>query len=277
MVYDFTKYEGCGNDFVFFNCMNKKDDEIDYIISKTTRICDRHFGIGADGVILILPSDTCDFKMRIINNDGSEAEMCGNGIRCFAKAVMDYSLNTKTTFTIETKAGTIIPEVMPDARIKVDMGEPILKGDMIPTTFIKDKVVKEEILVQDKKYNVTCVSMGNPHAVIFVDDHTDIDLVKEGSAIEVAPYFPKKTNVEFIKVVDDENLVMKVWERGTGITLACGTGACASLVASVLNGYVKNTAKVQLDGGTLEITWADDNHIYMTGPARKAFVGNIEL
>lgn len=272
MEFNFTKYQGCGNDFVFIDGYKYKN--IDELIALSPKICDRNFGIGGDGVIFILPSETADFRMRIINNDGSEAEMCGNGIRCFAKAVQDLGLTKANKFTVETGAGIIIPEILEDGRVKVDMGEPVLASEEIPVAGIgSDKVVAEKITVDGREYKVTCVSMGNPHCVIFVDDIKQVDLVGEGSKLEVAKYFPRKINVEFVEVKSPSAMRMRVWERGTGITLACGTGTCASHVAAVLNGLVEKTTTVELDGGKLEVQWADDNHIYMTGPGEKVFTG----
>ena len=270
MKFDFTKWQACGNDFVLVNTFTQKN--IEEIEANVVKICDRHFGVGGDGVIFIMPSDKADFRMRIINNDGSEAEMCGNGIRCFAKAVFGAGLTDKKKFTVETGAGIIVPEIMDDGTVYVDMGEPILEGDAIPVAgFGSDRVVNEDIEVDGDIYKMTCVSMGNPHCVVFVDDIKDIELDKIGPKFEVHGAFPKKTNTEFVQVKDDSHVRMRVWERGAGITLACGTGSCATAVACILNGKTKRQVEVELDGGKLLIKWAEDNHVYMAGPATKVF------
>ncbi len=270
MKFDFTKWQACGNDFVLVNTFTQKN--IEEIEVNVVKICDRHFGVGGDGVIFIMPSDKADFRMRIINNDGSEAEMCGNGIRCFAKAVAGAGLTDKKKFTVETGAGIIVPEIMDDGTVYVDMGEPVLEGDAIPVAgFGSGRVVNEDIEVDGDIYKMTCVSMGNPHCVVFVDDIKDIELDKIGPKFEVHGAFPKKTNTEFVQVKDDSHVRMRVWERGAGITLACGTGSCATAVACILNGKTKRQVEVELDGGKLLIKWAEDNHVYMTGPATKVF------
>lgn len=270
MNFNFTKWQACGNDFVLVNAFNNED--ITEIRDNAQKICDRHFGVGADGVIFILPSDNADFRMQIINSDGSEAEMCGNGIRCFAKCAYELGLTTKKKFTVDTKAGIIIPEIMDDGTVHVDMGEPILNGEQIPVAgFGENHIVNESITVEGNEYKITCVSMGNPHCIVFVDDINSIDLEKIGPKFETHEIFPKKTNTEFVEVKNDGYVRMRVWERGAGITLACGTGSCATLVACVLNEKTQKTAKVELDGGVLTINWADNNHIYMTGPATKVF------
>ncbi len=274
MNFDFTKWQACGNDFVLVNTFDNIDAEkIAEIIKQSPKICDRHFGVGADGVIFILPSTIADFRMQIINSDGSEAEMCGNGIRCFAKCVHEAGLTTKTKFTVETGAGIIIPEIMPDGTVHVDMGEPVLEADKIPVDGFKNNyVIDEDITVDGKTYKMTCVSMGNPHCIVFVDDIKKIDLEKIGPKFETHSVFPKKTNTEFVEIKNDEYVRMRVWERGAGITWACGTGSCATLVACVLNNKTKRKAKIELDGGILTIEWnKESNHIYMTGPATKVF------
>ena len=232
----------------------------------------RGLGVGADGVIFILPSKIADFRMQIINSDGSEAEMCGNGIRCFAKCVKEANLTDKNKFTVETGAGIIVPEIMEDGTVHVDMGEPILEGDKIPVSgFGNNQVVNEDITVDGQTYKMTCVSMGNPHCIVFVDDINSVELEKIGPKFETNPVFPKKTNTEFVEVKNDKYVRMRVWERGAGITWACGTGSCATLVACVLNKRTQRTAQIELDGGILTIQWADNNRIYMTGPATKVF------
>lgn len=277
MNFEFTKWQACGNDFVLVNAFNNNED-ISEIINSAEKICDRHFGVGADGVIFILPSKVADFRMQIINSDGSEAEMCGNGIRCFAKCVVEIGLTEKKKFTVETGAGIIIPEIMNDGTVHVDMGEPILAGEQIPVAgFGQNQVVDEDIIVDGKTYKMTCVSMGNPHCIVFVDDITAVELEKIGPKFETHSIFPKKTNTEFVEVKNDKYVRMRVWERGAGITWACGTGSCATLVACVLNKRTERKAQVELDGGILTIEWsADNNHIYMTGPATKVFTANWE-
>ncbi len=273
MKFDFSKWQACGNDFVLVNVFDAENkQEIEYIEHHVVKICDRHFGVGADGVILILPSKIADFRMRIINNDGSEAEMCGNGIRCFAKAVVEAGLTDKRKFTVETGAGIIVPELQDDGLVVVDMGEPVLEGAKIPVAgFGNDRIINEGIEVDGDSYKMTCVSMGNPHCVVFVDDINKVELEKIGPKFEVHGAFPRKTNTEFVQVKDKNHVRMRVWERGAGITLACGTGSCATAVACILNKKTERNIEVELDGGKLNILWGDDNRIYMTGPATKVF------
>lgn len=274
MSFNFTKWQGCGNDFVLVNAFTEDTSVIEDIRNNAVKICDRHFGVGADGVIFILPSKIADFRMQIINNDGSEAEMCGNGIRCFAKAVREAGLTDKLKFTVETGAGIIIPEIQENGTVRVNMGEPILEGDKIPVAgFGSNKIINEDIVVDGNTYKMTCVSMGNPHCVVFVDDITKIELATIGPKFETHSAFPRKTNTEFVEVKDESHVRMRVWERGAGITWACGTGSCATAVAGILNNLVKRSVEVELDGGKLNIEWADDNKIYMTGPADKVFSG----
>lgn len=270
----FTKWQACGNDFVLVNAFHNED--VTAIRNNAVKICDRHFGVGADGVIFILPSKIADFRMQIINSDGSEAEMCGNGIRCFAKAIKNAGLTEKNKFTVETGAGIIVPEIKDDGTVDVDMGEPILAGDEIPVAgFGSNKVIDEAIEVDGKTYKMTCVSMGNPHCVVFVDDITQIDLAKIGPKFEHHQAFPKKINTEFVEVKKDNYVRMRVWERGAGITLACGTGSCATTVACILNKKTQRKIQVELDGGVLTVQWADNNHIFMTGPATQVFTGEL--
>lgn len=271
----FTKWQGIGNDFVIVNGFS---ETIDDYPSKAIEVCDRHFGIGADGLVIALPSEIADFRMRIFNSDGSEAEMCGNVTRCFARYVYENGLTTKTDLTIETLAGIIKPKLLFEngkiAAVCVDMGEPRLKRGEIPMTGNPDdRAVKVPLSVGDATYEVTCVSMGNPHCIIFDDNVEELDLQELGRPIEIHPAFPRKTNVEFVKVIDRKTLRMRVWERGAGITLACGTGTCATVVASVLNGKTDREVLVHLDGGDLFIEWRADNHIYKTGPAVEVFRG----
>lgn len=283
MELNFTKMEGLGNDFVML------DDRDGVIVQAMAypvlakKLCSRRFGIGGDGIILITNSKTADVGFRIFNPDGSEPEMCGNGMRCFAKLVFEQGLVTKQRFTVETLAGTIIPEILlSDTRqveaVCVDMGEPILEPDRIPFKSDRQRAVNEQVRVNGKAISITAVSMGNPHAVVFVDDVETVDLENLGRAIETHERFPAKTNVEFVRVLNDQELVMRVWERGAGETLACGTGASAVLVAASLNGLTRETALVHLAGGDLSIRWEQQsNHLFKTGPATHVFTGAIKI
>lgn len=275
----FTKMQGAGNDYVYVNCM---EQTIDNIPEKARFISDRHFGIGSDGLVLIMPSEVADFRMRMFNSDGSESEMCGNATRCIAKYVYEYGLTDKTTVSLETLAGIKILQMnLKDGKVdsvRVDMGEPILEPDKIPVISSKDRFISESVDVDGVEYKMTCVSMGNPHAVIYVDDVVNLHIEAIGPKVENHKLFPRRTNTEFVKVVDRKTLQMRVWERGAGETLACGTGACATLVATVLNGLCDRTATLKLLGGDLVIEWnEEDNHVYMTGPAVIVFDGNIEI
>lgn len=284
----FTKMEGIGNDYVYIDNINQTVDNPSELSKK---ISDRHFGIGSDGLILISRSDVADFKMNIYNPDGSEAEMCGNGIRCVGKFVYDKGLTDKTEVTIETLAGIKTLELTLEngkvSLVKVDMGEPILEADKIPVINYELQKSSEgisfvntntDLLIRNKIRKLTCVSMGNPHAICFVDNVNDIDIEKIGSTIENDENFPNRTNVEFIDIVNSKEINMRVWERGAGETLACGTGACASVVASVLNGYTEREVIVNLLGGKLEISYDEnDNHVYLKGPARIVYEGEIDL
>ena len=276
MALAFTKWQGCGNDFVLVDARAAGLPNDTAALSR--RVCDRHYGIGADGLIFVLPSDAADFCMRIFNADGSEAEMCGNGIRCFARLVYEEKMTEKDSFTVETGAGILTPRIVKDGDtitgVTVDMGEPVLDAERIPVKgFGEKRVIAEEIEVLGNRYKATCVSMGNPHCVVFVGDVDDVAMETVGPAFECHAWFPRRTNTEFVEVRDREHLRMRVWERGAAVTLACGTGACASLVAAVLNDRAERKAEVELDGGRLMIEWAADNHIYMTGPAEKVFSG----
>ncbi|MDP1508886.1 diaminopimelate epimerase [Paenibacillus sp. CMAA1739] len=275
---EFTKMNGLGNDFiVWYGHQELPSDAAELAV----RLCDRHFGIGADGLVYILPSNKADFRMRIINSDGSEAEQCGNAIRCAAKYVYDNKHINREQITIETLgAGVQQVELTVEngtvRMVKVDMGEPILEGLKIPTTLDLTSVINEPIEAGGSGFRFTAVSMGNPHCVIYVEDAPSFELEAWGPKLECHPLFPKKTNVEFATVRSRNHIDMRVWERGAGPTLACGTGACATLVASVLNGYSDRRAIVSLKGGDLDIEWSvDDNHIYMTGPAEVVFEGRI--
>ena len=246
-------------------------------MSKT--LSDRHFGIGSDGIILICDSDKCDFKMRMFNADGSEAEMCGNGIRCVGKYVYDFGLTDKTNITIETKAGVKRLGLNANngkvSTVTVDMGEPILNKENIPVNTNNGKFV--ELKVLDKDFIFTPVSMGNPHAITFINNLDSFDIDKYGKIVESDSHFPNKTNVEFIEILDKNHIKMRVYERGTGETLACGTGACASVVASVLNNLTDRTVNVKLLGGSLNINYNEDGHVYMTGEATTVFNGEIDI
>ena len=275
----FTKMEGLGNDYVYINCFSEKVENPEKL---AIAMSDRHFGVGSDGVILIKPSDKADFTMDMYNADGSRSEMCGNGIRCVGKYVYDYGLTDKTSISVETLAGIkYLDFVIKDGKVDmvtVDMGAPILKADQVPVRSDKEQVIDEKITVAGVDYHMTCVSMGNPHAVIFLDDLERYDLHKLGNVLEHHPLFPERTNVEFVKVIARDCLRMRVWERGSGETLACGTGACASLVAAVMNGYTDRKAVLKLSGGDLEVEWNDDNnHVYMTGDAVTVFEGEYYL
>lgn len=275
MGFNFTKWHGLGNDFVIVDIFKENISDCSNL---AIRVCDRNFGIGADGLVLVGPSDIADFKMQIFNSDGSEAEMCGNVTRCVACYVYENGLTDKVKFGIETKAGIIKPELIIKNDIielvKVDMGEPILKPSLIPVAVDNiDKIISYPVQVLNEEFKITCVSMGNPHCVIFVEDLDNVSLAKVGPLLETHKIFPKKINVEFAQVIKDDYIKMRVWERGAGITLACGTGSCATLVAAVLNNKTKNKALIELDGGNLTIEWAKDNHIYMSGPARLVFKG----
>lgn len=286
---EFTKMQGIGNDYVYIDCTKKeleKPEKISQIVS------DRHFGIGSDGLILILNSKIADFKMEIYNADGSQAEMCGNGIRCVAKFVYDKGLTDKTKLKIETLAGIKELELNVEngkvKTVKVDMGEPILEAEKIPV-YIDEKMKAEGVMptsviknlkleAYNQNFTFTCVSMGNPHAITFIENVEKFDVKKFGSVFEVAKAFPKKSNIEFVEITDKENINMRVWERGSGETMACGTGSCASVVACILNNKTSNKVKVHLLGGELYIEWnKENNHIYMTGPAEIVFEGKIDI
>jgi diaminopimelate epimerase len=266
---------GLGNDFVFLDHFAVATDEDYPELAK--QLCHRQFGIGGDGLVVILPSTVADARMRIINSDGSEPEMCGNGIRCFARYVYDHGIVNHNPMRVETLAGVLtIQLTIKEAQVqgvRVDMGEPILRADLIPVLGQGEPVVGETLEVLGETFLYTAVSMGNPHCVIFVENFEALDFERFGPAIEKHALFPRKTNVEFIVVNSPKELTMKVWERGAGPTLACGTGACASAVAGVLNHKTERAVTVHLPGGDLLIEWGLDNHIYMTGPATYVFKG----
>ncbi|MFC1856127.1 diaminopimelate epimerase [Thermodesulfobacteriota bacterium] len=269
---NFTKMHGIGNDFVVIDCRENDIREIDNFAK---RLCDRRFGIGADQLLLIYDSDIADFYMAIFNADGSEVEMCGNGIRCFAKYLVDRKITNKTRLDVETPAGIIKPEIIGDS-VKVNMGAPILDGRKIPLDH-DGEVIDFPLTVDGKEFNVTAVSMGNPHCVTFVDDVNAFDLDRFGPLFERHVLFPNRVNFEVIDIINDHEINMRVYERGAAETLACGTGACASAVAAHLNKKTGNNVLVHLRGGDLNIEIADDGNVYMTGPAKEVFTGEISL
>ena len=273
----FTKMHGLGNDYVYMDAIHQK---IENESSLAQFVSNRHFGIGSDGLILICKSDVADFKMRMFNSDGSEAEMCGNGIRCVGKFVYDKGLTDKTTVTVETLAGIKTLKLNTKAgkveTVKVDMGEPILNPKEIPVISDEEPVKNLMLEAEGRKFKFTCVSMGNPHAITEVEDTEKFDVEKYGKVLEVDKAFPNKTNVEFIQIIDKNHVKMRVWERGAGETLACGTGACATAVACYLNGKTDRNVEVELLGGKLLIEWNEENnHIYMIGPAVTVFEGEL--
>ncbi len=280
MDIQFDKYQGLGNDFIMID--NRDQAEPMLTPNQAAALCDRHFGIGADGVIFVLPGqgDT-DYTMRIFNSDGSEPEMCGNGIRCFAKYVAQLDgTSAPHTYKIHTLAGMISPELRSDGQICVDMGEPRLAAAEIPTTLTAaDKpAIAIPLTINGEIFHVTTVSMGNPHCITFVENVTEFSLEAIGPIFECHADFPKKINAEFVEVVRSDYVKMRVWERGAGITLACGTGACASVVAGVLNGRCDRQTTVELPGGPLDIEWSEaTNRIYMTGPAERSFSGQCSI
>ena len=280
----FTKMQGLGNDYVYVNCFKEKihnPPEVAKIVS------DRHFGIGSDGLIMINPSKVADFEMEMYNADGSRGEMCGNGIRCVAKYVYDYGLTDKTHISVETLGGIkYLDLTVKDGKValvRVDMGEPELDPEKIPIIMKgysdeTDRVLNAQIKVDGKEYHMTGVSMGNPHDVVYIDDVQGLAIEKIGPKFENHERFPQRINTEFARVIDRKTVEMRVWERGSGETLACGTGACAVAVASILNGYTEREVEIRLLGGNLQIEWnEEDNHVYMTGPATVVFDGEIEL
>lgn len=280
---NFTKMHGLGNDYLFINCINNRFNT-EKVAQNARYMCNRHFGIGADGIILINKSNVADFKMNIYNSDGSEAEMCGNGIRCFAKYVYDNKLTTKTEIKIETLCGIKEAYIIKNSNIEeitVNMGNPILDAKKIPVNLEKDdynlKIPKITLDIENKTIDVYSISMGNPHTIMFVNEIEKIDVKKIGKFIENDRHFPEKTNVEFIKIIDRSTIKMRVWERGTGETMACGTGACAVAVLSNLLGFTRKKCKVLLMGGELNILFDEvTKNVYMTGIATKVFDGQIE-
>ena len=287
MKINFTKMHGIGNDFILIDCLNQdfKMQNADFgMLAK--QLCNRRFGIGADQLLLLYPSSIADFKMRIFNADGSEVEMCGNGMRCLAKYIWDRNLSGKNILNIETLAGIIRPEKAGEM-VRVDRGGPIFEPEKIPVNILKSKVRSQKskkrkliidylLQIGDIEFYISCVSMGNPHAIIVVDDVSNFPVPYYGPLIENHQLFPRKTNVEFIEVLNTSEIKMRVWERGSGETMACGTGASAAAVASNIKGLTEKKVVVHLLGGDLFIEWASDNHVYMTGPAMEVFEGIIE-
>jgi diaminopimelate epimerase len=299
---NFTKMHGLGNDFILIDCRDRSRNfptEAKEIGVISRKLCHRRFGIGADQLLLLYSSEAADFKMRIFNSDGSEVEMCGNGIRCLARYIWDRNLSEKETLRIETLAGIIIPEKAGEM-VKVDMGEPVFDAGKIPVKIVESEKVKVKssktnpsslpftkggqggiidypLKIKDKVFKITCVSMGNPHAVIFVGDLLRFPVSFYGPLVENHPIFPKRTNVEFIEVVNPQEVKMRVWERGSGETMACGTGASAVAVATNIKGFTERSVTVHLLEGALLVEWAEDNHVYMTGPALQIFEGVIEI
>lgn len=275
----FTKMEGCGNDYVYVNGFEEKIDNPNEV---AIAVSDRHFGIGSDGLIIINPSEVADFKMCMYNADGSEGKMCGNGIRCVAKYVYDFKLTDKDVITVETLSGIKTLKLNVEngkvKTVRVNMGEPILECDKVPVKYDDEKMINKPVKVDGKTFNITCVSMGNPHTVTFINDTDNLEIEKIGPKFENNEIFPDKVNTEFIQIIDKKTVKMRVWERGSGETFACGTGACASVVASVLNRLTENKVTVKLLGGELEIEYnQDENTVYMTGPARVVFTGEYDI
>ena len=275
----FTKMEGCGNDYVYVNGFDTKIEDPNKL---SEIVSNRHFGIGSDGLIVINPSDVADFKMSMYNADGSEGKMCGNGIRCVAKYVYDNKMTDKTTITVETLSGikTLVLNVEDDKvkTVRVNMGSPILESAKVPVVSEKDKVIDEPVMVNNKEYRITCVSMGNPHAVVFVDDVAGFELEKYGPLFENHKMFPKSTNTEFVEILSRNEAKMRVWERGSAETWACGTGTCATVMACILNKKTDNKVLVHLRGGDLTIEYIPEtNHVFMTGPATEVFSGEIDI
>ena len=271
----FTKMQGCGNDYIYINCFEEKVENPEKL---AIAMSERHFGVGSDGLVLIMPSETGDFRMRMFNLDGSEGKMCGNASRCVGKYVYERGLTDKTLVALETLGGMKYLDLhVEDGIVKsvtVDMGEPILEAAEIPVVSEKSPVIGEKVQILDKEFEYTCVSMGNPHAVTFVDSVKEFPLETYGKVSEYHPMFPERVNTEIVEVIDDSHVKMRVWERGSGETWACGTGACATAVACHLNGKTGRTVEVELVGGTLIIEWREaDNHVYMTGPAEFSFDG----
>ena len=280
MTLNFTKMHGTGNDYVYVNLFEEK---VDNPAEVAKMVSDRHFGIGSDGLILIAPSAVADCRMIMYNADGSEGAMCGNGVRCVAKYAYDHGIAKKDTITVETKSGIKTLEMTVEngkaVYARVDMGKAILAPEQIPVKAEGENFVAQPLIVDGKEYKVTCVSMGNPHCVIFTEGIDGLDLEKIGPSFENHPMFPDRINTEFVEIVDEHKIRMRVWERGSGETISCGTGTCASTVAAVLNGYCKagEEIAVQIRGGVLYDTYMPDGTVYMKGPATEVFTGKIEI
>ena len=275
----FTKMHGIGNDYVYVNCFK---ETVEHPSEAAIKVSDRHFGIGSDGLILIKPSEVADGKMEMYNADGSQGAMCGNGIRCVAKYMYDYGITDKTSISVETKSGIkYLDLTIKDGKVdtvKVNMGTPILKAADIPVHSEKEQVINEPVMVDGKEWKITCVSMGNPHAITYIDDVKNMEIEKIGPKFENHEIFPDRVNTEFVHVIDRNTVEMRVWERGSGETLACGTGACAVAVSSILNGLTEEEVTVKLLGGDLKIFWdRTENKVYMTGSATTVFDGEIDL
>ena len=275
----FTKMHGIGNDYVYVNCFK---ETVEHPSEMAIKVSDRHFCIGSDGLILIKPSEVADGKMEMYNADGSQGAMCGNGIRCVAKYMYDYGITDKTSISVETKSGIkYLDLTIKDGKVdtvKVNMGTPILKAVDIPVRSEKEQVIDEPVMVDGKEWKITCVSMGNPHAITYIDDVKNLEIEKIGPKFENHEIFPDRVNTEFVRVIDRNTVEMRVWERGSGETLACGTGACAVAVSSILNGLTEEEVTVKLLGGDLKIFWdRTENKVYMTGSATTVFDGEIDL
>lgn len=276
----FTKMHGIGNDYIYFNCMEESIENPEVL---SIKLSDRHFGVGGDGIVLIMPSNKADFRMRMFNADGSEGKMCGNATRCIGKYVYDKGLTNKKEVTLETLAGIKKLKLTTDntnkvVSVEVNMGEAVIKAKDIPVISNKDVVINEKLVIDEKEYEITCVSMGNPHCIVYLDSIDNLEIEKIGPKFENHPSFPERINTEFVQVIDETTLKMRVWERGSGETFACGTGACAVTVASVLNGFCKRdeVITVKLLGGDLKIKYQSDGVVFMTGPAEFVFEGRID-
>ena len=275
----FTKMHGIGNDYIYFNCFEEKIKNPGEL---SIKLSDRHFGAGGDGIVLILPSDKADFRMRMFNADGSEGKMCGNASRCVGKYLYEKGLTKKTSIKLETLSGIKVLELKvvneKVVSVKVNMGKPIVEAKNIPVISDEEEVINRELIINKEKYNITCLSMGNPHCVVFMDNIHNLDLEKIGPYFENNEIFPDRINTEFVEIINEKYIKMRVWERGSGETLACGTGACASVVASVINGYCKRDSdiKVGLLGGELIINYTSQGDVYMEGPAEFVYEGMIE-
>lgn len=275
----FTKMHGIGNDYVYVNCFTEQVENPSQV---AIRVSDRHFGIGSDGLILIKPSDVADFEMEMYNADGSQGAMCGNGIRCVAKYVYDYHLTDKTSISVNTKSGIKYLDLTVEngkvKEVKVNMGAPVFKTEEIPMIYSKEQVIAQPLNINQNLYEVTAVSMGNPHVIVYMNDVKNFKIEEVGPYFEKSSVFPESVNTEFVRVIDRNTVEMRVWERGSGETLACGTGACAVAVACVLNGYTEEQVTVKLLGGDLKIFWdREANLVYMTGPAEVVFDGEIQI